>query len=116
MNKSLILFLGVIALSCSSSNEDQNLGLITDNAMVVSARVEASAIGSAVMQQGGNAFDAMVSTELALAVAYPFAGNIGGGGFMVYRTNEGTYGGIDYREKAPMSAHRDMYLDQDGNV
>ena len=116
MNKSLILFLGVIALNCSSSNEDQNLGLITDNAMVVSARVEASAIGSAVMQQGGNAFDAMVSTELALAVAYPFAGNIGGGGFMVYRTNEGTYGGIDYREKAPMSADRDMYLDQDGNV
>ncbi len=116
MKKSLFLFLGVVALSCSSSNEDQTLGLITKNAMVVSARVEASAIGSAVMQQGGNAFDAMVSTELALAVAYPFAGNIGGGGFMVYRTKEGTYGGIDYREKAPMSAHRDMYLDAEGNV
>ncbi len=116
MKKSLILLLGVITLSCSTTKEDQSLGLITDNAMVVSARAEASAIGSAVMQQGGNAFDAMVSTELALAVAYPFAGNIGGGGFMVYRTNEGTYGGIDYREKAPMSAHRDMYLDTEGNV
>jgi gamma-glutamyltranspeptidase/glutathione hydrolase len=58
----------------------------------------------------------MVATELALAVAFPFAGNIGGGGFMVYRQADGTIGSLDYREKAPMAAHRDMYLDQDGNV
>ncbi|MBT8315379.1 MAG: gamma-glutamyltransferase [Maribacter sp.] len=91
-------------------------GLVTDNAMVVSAREEASAIGSAILEKGGNAFDAMVATELALAVAYPFAGNLGGGGFMVYRKSNGNIGAIDYREKAPLSAHKDMYLDSLGNV
>ncbi len=91
-------------------------GLVTDKAMVVSAREEASKIGVEILQQGGNAFDAMVATELALAVAFPFAGNLGGGGFMVYRKNNGEVGGIDYREKAPLSAHKDMYLDSLGNV
>ncbi|MDX1362980.1 MAG: gamma-glutamyltransferase [Arenibacter latericius] len=91
-------------------------GLVTENAMVVSAREEASKIGSDILQKGGNAFDAMVATELALAVAYPFAGNVGGGGFMVYRKADGDFGGIDYREKAPMAAHKDMYLDSLGNV
>ncbi|MDR3272815.1 MAG: gamma-glutamyltransferase [Flavobacteriaceae bacterium] len=91
-------------------------GLVTKHAMVVSARKEASSIGAEIMKQGGNAFDAMVSVELALAVAYPFAGNIGGGGFMVYRTKDGQVGVLDYREKAPLSAHRDMYLDDQGNV
>ncbi|SNZ00064.1 gamma-glutamyltransferase [Flagellimonas pacifica] len=91
-------------------------GLVTENAMVVSAREEASRIGSEIMEKGGNAFDAMVATELALAVAYPFAGNLGGGGFMVYRKNTGDIGAIDYREKAPLSAHKDMYLDSLGNV
>lgn len=91
-------------------------GLVTEKAMVVSAREEASKIGTDIMKKGGNAFDAMVATELALAVAYPFAGNLGGGGFMVYRKNNGDIGGIDYREKAPLSAHKDMYLDSLGNV
>ncbi|MCL6265830.1 gamma-glutamyltransferase [Flagellimonas myxillae] len=91
-------------------------GLVTEKAMVVSAREEASKIGSEVMRKGGNAFDAMVATELALAVAYPFAGNIGGGGFIVYRKNNGEIGGLDYREKAPLAAHKDMYLDSLGNV
>ncbi len=91
-------------------------GLVTEKAMVVSAREEVSRIGSQIMQNGGNAFDAMVATELALAVAYPFAGNLGGGGFMVYRKENGDIGGIDYREKAPLSAHKDMYLDSLGNV
>ena len=68
------------------------------------------------MKKGGNAFDAMVGTELALAVAYPFAGNLGGGGFMVYRKSNGDVGALDYREKAPLSAHKDMYLDSLGNV
>ncbi|RDY61470.1 gamma-glutamyltransferase [Flagellimonas nanhaiensis] len=91
-------------------------GLVTEKAMVVSAREEASKIGSDIMKKGGNAFDAMVATELALAVAYPFAGNLGGGGFMVYRKSNGDIGGLDYREKAPLAAHKDMYLDSLGNV
>ncbi len=86
-------------------------GLITTKAMVVSARKEASAIGSQILAQGGNAFDAMIATEMALAVAYPFAGNLGGGGFMVYRQADGNVGALDYREKAPLAATRDMYLD-----
>ncbi len=91
-------------------------GLVTERAMVVSAREEASAIGVEIMKKGGNAFDAMVGTELALAVAYPFAGNLGGGGFMVYRKSNGDVGGLDYREKAPLAASKDMYLDSLGNV
>lgn len=75
-----------------------------------SAREEASRIGIDIMAKGGNAFDAMVATELALAVSFPYAGNIGGGGFMVFRKSTGETGAIDYREKAPMAAHRDMYL------
>ena len=88
------------------------LGLISQKAMVVSAREEASKIGSEIMQQGGNAFDAMVATEMALAVCYPNAGNLGGGGFMVYRTHQGEVGALDYREKAPLRANRDMFLDE----
>ncbi|NNK71877.1 MAG: gamma-glutamyltransferase [Flavobacteriaceae bacterium] len=91
-------------------------GLTVDQAMVVSARVEASKIGSDILQRGGNAFDAMVATELALAVAYPYAGNLGGGGFMVYRLEDGTLGAIDYREKAPLAAHKDMYLNENGEI
>lgn len=91
-------------------------GLVTEKAMVVSAREEASQIGVDIMKKGGNVFDAMVATELALAVSFPFAGNLGGGGFMVYRKSNGEVGGIDYREKAPMAAHKDMYLDSLGNV
>ena len=83
---------------------------------VVSSREEASNIGVAVMEQGGNAFDAMIATDLALAVCYPYAGNIGGGGFMVYRTQDGSVGTLDYRERAPEAATKDMYLDQAGNV
>ena len=64
-----------------------------------------------VLRKGGNAFDAMIATEIALASAYPFAGNLGGGGFMVYRMADGSVGSLDYREKAPLAAHRDMYLD-----
>ncbi|HSR60667.1 MAG TPA: gamma-glutamyltransferase, partial [Robiginitalea sp.] len=90
-------------------------GLVARRAMVVSAREEASRIGAEVLRRGGNAFDAMVATEMALAVAYPYAGNLGGGGFMVYRLQDGTVGSLDYREKAPLAAHKDMYLDSLGN-
>nr|WP_235890173.1 gamma-glutamyltransferase [Flavobacterium gawalongense] len=91
-------------------------GLVVDKAMVVSAREEASKIGVEIMNKGGNAFDAMVATELALAVAYPYAGNLGGGGFMVYRKANGETGTLDYREKAPLAATKDMFLDDKGNV
>ncbi|WP_067149049.1 gamma-glutamyltransferase [Pseudotamlana agarivorans] len=91
-------------------------GLVTKNAMVVSARVEASKIGSDILEKGGNAFDAMVATQLALAVVYPCAGNIGGGGFMVYRKANGDIGSLDFREKAPKAATKDMYLDSLGHI
>ncbi len=91
-------------------------GLVSDKAMVVSAREEASKIGIEILKQGGNAFDAMMATEMALAVTFPFAGNLGGGGFMVYRMADGRIGSLDYREKAPLAATKDMYLDKDGNV
>nr|WP_240337068.1 gamma-glutamyltransferase [Rufibacter sp. SYSU D00308] len=84
--------------------------------MVVSAHPEASRIGLEILQQGGNAYDAAVATGFALAVAYPVAGNIGGGGFLVYRKQDGETGTLDYREKAPKAASRDMYLDAQGNV
>ena len=76
--------------SCNKVNIDT--GVISENAMVVTAREEASKIGVEILKKGGNAFDAMVATELALAVAYPYAGNIGGGGFMVFRKNNGEVG------------------------
>ncbi|TDI71582.1 MAG: gamma-glutamyltransferase [Bacteroidetes bacterium] len=113
----LLLFL-TLACKNESSPPVKDLpvkGLITENAMVVSAREEASKIGSDILRNGGNAFDAMVATGMALAVAYPYAGNLGGGGFLVYRTQYGELGAFDYREKAPMSASRDMYLDEEGN-
>ena len=96
--------------------EKREQGVMADSAMVVSARVEASEIGLEVLRNGGNAFDAMIATDLALVVAYPFAGNIGGGGFTVFRTHDGKSGSIDYREKAPLAAYRDMYLDENGEI
>lgn len=110
-----ILISLVLFINCGQKRI-QPTGKVSKNAMVVSAREEASKIGLEILKQGGNAFDAMVATELALAVAYPFAGNLGGGGFMVYRKNDGSIGALDYREKAPIAAKRDMYLDSLGNV
>ncbi len=116
--KVFVLSLTVFAFSCAPQESKREIkrGLITDNAMVVSAMEEASAIGSQIMEKGGNAFDAMMATEMALAVCYPFAGNLGGGGFMVYRMADGSIGSLDYREKAPRAADRDMYLDEEGNI
>ena len=108
--KYFALFL--IIFSCSKVDE----GVVSENAMVVSAREEASKIGIKILKKGGNAFDAMMATELALAVSYPSAGNIGGGGFMVYRMSDGTIGALDYRERAPIKSSRDMYLDDNDNI
>ncbi|KGL63028.1 gamma-glutamyltransferase [Polaribacter sp. Hel1_85] len=118
MKKIILLFiLSLLLVNCKTVPKKERVtGLVTQKAMVVTAREEASKIGAAVLKKGGNAFDAMVATEMALAVAYPFAGNLGGGGFMVYRKNDGEIGALDYREKAPLAATKDMYLDKDGNI
>jgi len=87
-----------------------------NNGAVVSAHPLASNVGVSILKKGGNAIDAAIATQLALAVVYAEAGNIGGGGFMVARMNGNKNITIDYREKAPESANRDMYLDSAGNV
>lgn len=115
MRKTLLCsLLFLFFLSCKTKNV--NTGVVADHAMVVSARAEASEIGLDILKKGGNAFDAMIATKFALAVAYPFAGNIGGGGFMVYRLKDGTTGSLDFREKAPLAATKQMYLDSLGAV
>jgi len=115
--KRIIVLISIICSSCiAQTSIIQPTGLVSNKAMVVSAREEASKIGVEIMKKGGNAFDAMVATELALAVAFPYAGNISGGGFMVYRKANGEIGSLDYREKAPIAAQKNMYLDKDGNV
>ena len=113
----LVFAFSLLLINCKTAiKKEKIIGLIAEKAMVVSAREEASKIGSAILQKGGNAYDAMIATHLALAVAYPVAGNIAGGGFMVYRNADGTKGTLDFREKAPLAAHKDMYLDSLGNV
>lgn len=123
MSKIFLLFIAFGIYSCKTEiktpapPEAVNVrGVTAEHAMVVSAREEASKIGTEIMKAGGNAFDAMVATEMALAVTYPVAGNLGGGGFMVYRLANGETGAIDYREKAPLTASKNMYLDENGNV
>ncbi|HEV7922629.1 MAG TPA: gamma-glutamyltransferase [Thermoanaerobaculia bacterium] len=86
------------------------------HAMVASTSEIASKIGADVMRKGGNAVDAAVAVSLALAVTWPSAGNLGGGGFMLIRKADGTREALDYRERAPLAASRDMYLDANGNV
>lgn len=115
MKKNLLIILLLFSSNLLFS-QVKTTGLVASKAMIVSARAEASQLGVEIMKKGGNAFDAMIVTELALAVAYPFAGNIGGGGFMVYRKANGEIGSLDYREKAPIAASKDMFLDKKGDV
>lgn len=89
---------------------------IYTNAAVACAHPLASAIGAEIMKQGGNAFDAAIAMQLALAVVYTNAGNIGGGGFLVAKQVNGKTFTLDYRETAPANAYRDMYLDEEGNA
>jgi len=108
---SFLFFFGLFSFTFQfCSTEKQPRGA------VVSAREEASKIGVEILARGGNAFDAMIATDLALTVCYPNAGNISGGGFLVYRQAAGASGSLDYREKAPMAATEDMYLDKEGAI
>lgn len=121
---SFVLFLSFL-FSCNIPYEKRqeqqpvavrDSGLIADSGMVVCASKIASQVGVDIMKKGGNAIDAAVAVQFALAVVYPNAGNIGGGGFAVIRMNNGELNTLDFRETAPMKASRDMYLDKSGNV
>ena len=121
MRKFIFIFISLFLAGCSGTSTDtdtliEGRNAITAKGMVVSAHPEASRIGAGILRRGGNATDAAIAVEFALAVCYPEAGNIGGGGFMLIRTREGETDVIDYREKAPSLAQRDMYLDNSGNV
>ncbi len=113
------LFSFILFGSCAIPQHRQtssDRGQISEHAMVVSAHPLASQIGTNIMHQGGNAWDAAISVQFALAVVYPVAGNIGGGGFAVFRSHHGETGTLDFREKAPLAADKSMYLDADGDV
>ena len=86
------------------------------NGVVVTAHPEASKVGIDILKKGGNAIDASIAVQFALAVVYPNAGNIGGGGFLVYRDAKGNTDALDFREKAPLNAKEDMYWDKEGNA
>ena len=110
--KTLLVILLSITFSCKNYNKENHY----KNFAIVTAKYEATKAGHKILKMGGNAFDAMIATDLALSVVYPNAGNLGGGGFMVYRTSNSQYGSIDYREKAPLLSSENMYLDKNGNI
>ena len=119
----LLYYVMLILITSNCQTEDGNSrgqkisrGIIADNAMVVSAHPLASEVGVEILKKGGNAIDAAIAVQFALSVVYPAAGNIGGGGFMVVRKNDGSIYSLDFREKAPLKSSRDMYLDSTGQV
>jgi gamma-glutamyltranspeptidase/glutathione hydrolase len=127
--RNLLLFILILFFSCSTPKGMVGTGgkinpyqytitkkTLAANGAVASAHPLASKVGLEIMRLGGNAFDAAIATQLALAVVYPNAGNLGGGGFLVARTAAGQLLSLDYRETAPLLARRDMYLDAAGNV
>ncbi len=114
-----IISLSLLFSACRQSNVplfDIKKEIIADRAAVVTAHPLASKIGLDIIKKGGNAIDAAIATQFALAVTYPVAGNIGGGGFMIIRLKNGETTALDFREQAPATATRDMYLDSLGNV
>lgn len=124
--KLIPLFLFVLsAVSCSRISKSQGINpyhyfsvkrITVKHGAIATANPLASEIGAMALKRGGNAVDAAVAAQFALAVVYPAAGNIGGGGFMVIRLNDGRNTAIDFREEAPGKATRDMYLDKNGNA
>ena len=115
-----IFILLAICCACQPASvaipKEPEIGPLGEKAMISTAHPLATKIGVEVLKNGGNAFDAALAVKFALAVVFPRAGNIGGGGFAVFRMNDGTVGSLDFREKAPGASHRDMYLDENGNV
>jgi len=110
-----ILVSAILLSACAGGQLGQKNSKEYRNGMVVTAKEEASLVGLEILKKGGNAVDAAVAVQFALAVVYPNAGNIGGGGFMVYRSASGETNTLDFREKGPAMASRDMYLDSAGN-
>ncbi len=113
------LCIGLFVASCQQDTQETSPptrveGILVKNGAVVSAHPLASEIGLAILKKGGNAFDAAIAVQYALAVVLPKAGNIGGGGFMVARAANGEKYALDFREKAPSRADRDMFLDENG--
>lgn len=113
---SVIISLSILLSACVGGQISRNNSGEYRNGMVVSAHPSASQVGLDILKKGGNAVDAAVAVQFALAVVYPAAGNLGGGGFMVYRSTSGELAALDFREKAPGKASRDMYLDPAGNA
>ncbi len=113
--KYLTLLLVFVFVSCQPE-ESTNTGLITSNGMVVSAHPIASQVGLEILKNGGNAVDAAIAVQFALTVVHPSAGNIGGGGFMVYRAANGDVRTLDFREAAPGRATRNMYIGENDMV
>ena len=113
---SVIISLSILLSACVGGQISRNNSGEYRNGMVVSAHPSASQVGLDILKKGGNAVDAAVAVQFALAVVYPGAGNLGGGGFMVYRSAGGELAALDFREKAPGRASRDMYLDPEGNA
>ncbi len=105
----LVLVFALILSYCTPSHQPTT-GVTAKNGMVVSAHPLASAVGVEILKKGGNAVDAAIAVKFALAVVHPSAGNIGGGGFMVYRSGLGEIYTLDFREAAPSNASRDMYI------
>lgn len=115
----LLGFLALSLLACQSptfSVPTAQKSALADHAMVVAAHPLATQVGVDILQGGGTALDAAIAVQFALAVVYPRAGNIGGGGFLLLQLEDGTQEALDYREKAPLAATRDMYLDQEGEI
>src|ERR1700728_2107787 len=108
-NRLIVLPALMLALSAPGGAATQPVH--APHAIVVSIRELSSRAGAEIMEAGGNAIDAAVATGFALAVVYPQAGNLGGGGFMLIRMNDGKTHFVDYREKAPAAATANMYLD-----
>lgn len=117
MKRIYILSLAWLAFDCGpKESKTITTGLIADSAMVVSAHPLASKVGIEILKKGGNAVDAAIAVQFALSVVFPAAGNIGGGGYLVARMKDGSVAALDYREKAPLKATTNMYLDKEGNV